>query len=293
MTRNKMLIVVGVCILVLIGIQVAKAEDCVIPCTQSCGPEAFYGELAGNFVVSDSDGESLDASMSYFGVGKMTENANVYALYDFSTGTAELQEAAAKFTLFDVYNVTAGRQAVPYGIMYLDRPMTSVFISSPKRTAYADGVGVMMADEFLRVDGFYSNDDLWSFKGEMTFEFANDGILFIPSYSYSNVHEHIISVESTGWSLLAAMSNLTEWNATTGEFWTRFVATPGLTESFGVFASYYNVDVNNMIAIRDFSFAPDAFTAGAFIDVNDVVVSAEWKLDEEFMPMQIQATTRF
>lgn len=291
MTKNKMFLIFGICLLVLVGVRIANAEDCVY--THASGPESFYGEVAGNFIVSDSDEESFNASMAYLGVGKCTENANIYGVYDFETREIVVQEAAAKFSLFNTYHITAGRQAVPYGIMYLDRPMTSVFISSPKKTMYADGLGVMLADEFLRVDGFYSSEDLWSFKGEATFSFANDGIVVVPSYTYSNEHEHIVSLESSGWSLLASMSNLTEWNATTGEFWTRFVATPGVTESFGAFVSYYNVDVNNMIAIRDFTFAPDAFTAGAFVELNDVVVSAEWKLDEEFMPMQLQATTRF
>jgi hypothetical protein len=243
-----------------------------------------YGQSIMNY---DSDGDKLSTDLTYLAFEAKDRGYNVYATYDFDNSNVNIVEAYAKFK-FTGMDVQVGRMVRPFGINFLDRPESSVFITVPKYDSYAEGVNLAYEESYFIVEGFYSDDNIYDFRVKL--ELFNDGI--IPSLSYNSDKQFLVSNELYYESLVFNYSNLTEWNVDTGFFWTRSVISPGIFDVIGIMVSYYDTIDNNLIP--DYNFTPDAWTIGGYLDLSDsTTLSTEYKLGESLTPLSFGLTTKF
>ena len=167
----------------------------------------WYGEGAIGVDVKSVDVDDtakrydMSTSLKYLGLGADNERFSFYGTLDNSGEASEfnsevaseftIKEMYAKFNLFDTdFNV--GKVFVPMGVnMKFDRPLESVFISSPRTSLYMNGITSKVYDGFISLDGFFSgvdtdadtNDEFetfWTMRAEM--QFMNGGL--VPSVTY-------------------------------------------------------------------------------------------------------------
>ena len=159
----------------------------------------WYGEGAIGVDVKSVDVDDtakrydMSTSLKYLGFGADNERFSFYGTLDNPEVASEftIKEMYAKFNLFDTdFNV--GKVFVPMGVnMKFDRPLESVFISSPRTSLYMNGITSKVYDGFISLDGFFSgvdtdadtNDEFetfWTMRAEM--QFMNGGL--VPSVTY-------------------------------------------------------------------------------------------------------------
>lgn len=259
-----------------------------IGCTADSNASDVSDNLYGNIAVTSVFGEEdFELNTSYLGFGTKTHNVGFYGTYDAKEDSFSLLEANVSFGL-DGFYVTVGSQAVNYGHMYLDRPNSSVFVSTPKMDRYAAGVNILISDETLKVNGFYGENDLWSVSGQ----YLLFGDMFVPGYSYNDLEEHTMFTTFTSTCPIGTVVNLSEWNHTAETFWSRTTIDPAGLDHLGFMVGYYDTEAYGLQEFRNVAEL-DAWTVGAYIDIDGVTFSSEWKMDGDLMPITLQASTSF
>jgi hypothetical protein len=248
--------------------------------------DGFYGEASVTATL-DKGKKDLSTDLTYFAIGNSSDRFELYAKIDSKTGSSDLQEAFVRFKFFDLdFNV--GKQVVPFGINYLSRPSSSVFVTTPNQDAYVDGFGSYIEDSRMRFDGFYGGGGVYSLRAKAYF--FDKG--FIPSMSYNDQEQVNLAIETYFDTALLKTSLLGEWHCWNGNTWARTLITPGFYDRIGVLFSYYNTSAN--LGLQNFDFTPDAWTYGLYCEVSKGIdVTAEWKSGETFRPVSVRFATTF
>ena len=251
--------------------------------SKSCG---FYG-VGSVTATIDKPERDFSADLSYLAIGNTSDRFEFYSKYDLETDELDIQEAFANFK-FSGLDFRIGRMVVPFGINYLDRPYTSVFITVPNADEYKNGVGMWLEDNKARIDGFYGGEGSYTMRGKVYL--FDKGL--IPSVSWDNQNRFNVAMEAYGESLFLNASLLSEWHSWNGDFWARSVLTPGFYDKVGLLLSYYNTGAN--LGIADLDFTPDAWTYGLYCELEPGInVTAEWKSGEDLTPVTIRFATIF
>lgn len=265
---------------------------------------AMAGGFGGTAVIDatvdvDNDSQNLSTDLTYVAGWYDGKSFEGYGIWNKDLNTVEFEEANIKFSLFDL-NWSVGKKAAPIGFMHLQRPEQSMFITAPRADFISDGLYLNASEGPISVDGMYLEDSD-EYVVKTTIDLFNDG--FVGFVSYNNVLElentygqFVLGGLFKYESLLVNLSVTGEYMPDTGNFWARSVTGPGVFDKIGLFAGYYNIEDNSGVVngYNEFSYSPDAWTYGGYIDLSDnVTASVEYKLDEGLNPIIAQFVATF
>lgn len=246
--------------------------------------------------TNDNNDSSINPMLRELSVLHSTDNVEIFAEYDEATGTIIADELAYKFEMFGM-NGRLGKIVNPFGFDYLERTANSVFMSAPRQTFYDYGLSFGTNYDILNAEGFINGNNDFTLRG--TLNLLNDG--FITSVSYTedellttNYGEWAINNKFLYSSLVFNVSLLTEYYPDTGGFWSRSVVSPGVFNIVGIICGYYNTEANNILGVDNYTYTPDAWVYGFYVDVApNTNVSFEWNSNEDLSPLYARLTTRF
>lgn len=253
---------------------------------------ADYGgilSVTSSFDVSSSD--DLNVYDNYVAGWFSRDDVSLYAMLN-EDGTVYFEEAYIKFNSNGL-RFNLGKVIVPFGFEKLNRPQTSVFITSPKSDLQTNALNISAKYGILDVDGSYVGNGDWALRAALRFFDGYEKIMV----SYSNIdsyeNDFLISNKFIYESLLLNVSSLTELGTKNGDFWSRLVLSPGIFDVFGFMLAYYNVDEMGT-TLNSWDYSPDAWSYGFYFDISyKATASVEWKDDKAFNPIVVKLMAKF
>ena len=256
----------------------------------SCSAQEISGHLS---FISEIDFGNNDAGIytQELGLKIDTKRLHVYAHAD-STEEITFKEMYLQFEHPDFY-IKVGKVPVPYGMMNLDDPSTSVFITYPRKNYNNYGLHLATKYDIIKFDGAWINEYDYAIRAKAIL--LDGGEVFSASYAKSDSLPADLALTNEFYysSLFFNASNIMEWIPETGDFWTRFVIAPGVFDFFGLMAGYYHVDYFEQ-TLWDYDLTGDIFTYGCYIDIGyNSTLSAEWATGKSFDMPCIKAIASF